>query len=178
MANFTEKMCSSAAQLLVSSLGSLQSIHFENEELSDELIDSILKLNLSDQKSLVERARYFITIGIDHTALKRQLQELEDMREEHELEDIYLLNGAPLTLMRRLFGLHASEFSRRRNTLHIRGNGSGRPPLCDEKTEHHIWRIWEKIGHLSEKERFIKIIEETNLDLHIIWSALRDHIDD
>ena len=177
MKKFEEKMCSSAAQLLVSYLGSLQSIHFENEKLSDELIDSLLKLNLSEQRQLIERARYFITINIDHIALRRQLQELEDMREEHELEDIYLLNGAPLALMRRLFGLHASEFSRRRNALNIKGNGSGRPPLCDEETEHLVWRIWQQKGHLSEKERFMGIIDETNLDLHVIWSALRDHID-
>ena len=38
MANFEDKMCRSAAETLMSSLESLHSIHFETQELSDELL--------------------------------------------------------------------------------------------------------------------------------------------
>ena len=177
MANFEDKMCRSAAKTLISSLESLQSIHFGMNKLPDELITTMSKLNLTEQTSLIRRARYFLVIGLDHEALERQLAELEDMREEHELEDIYLFNGAPLALMRRLFGMHASEFSRRRNVLNIKGAGSGRPTLCDENTEHRVWHLWQKYYQLEERKRFIAITDETSLDLHIVWSTLRDHID-
>ncbi len=177
MANFEDKMCRSAAKTLMSSLESLQSIHFETHKLSDELLTTLSRLNLTEQTSLINRARYFLKIGVDEKALTRQLKELEDMREERELEDIYLFHGAPLVLMRRLFGMHASEFSRRRNVLNIRGVSSGRPPLCDEASDHRVWKLWQHHKQLEERERFLKIAEETNLDLHLIWSVLREHID-
>lgn len=161
----------------MSSLESLQSIHFKTNILPDNLITLMSKLNLTEQKSLVQHAQHYVAININPSALERQIKELEDKREERELEDIYLLHGAPLVLMRRLFGMHASEFSRRRNVLNIRGVGSGRPPLCDEETDHLVWKLWQRHNQLDERERFIMIADETNLDLHLIWSALRDHID-
>jgi hypothetical protein len=177
MVNFQDKMCRSAATTLMSSLESLQSIHFETNKLSDELLTTLSKLNLTEQKSLIDRARYFLNVDLDEKSLKRQLKELEDTREEHELEDTYLFHGAPLVLMRRLFGMHASEFSRRRNILNIRGVGSGRPPLCNEETDHLLWKLWQLYSQLDERERFLKMADQTGLDLHLIWSTLRDHID-
>lgn len=177
MGNFEDQMSRSAAKTLMSSLESLQSIHFKTNSLSDNLITIMSKLNLTEQKSLVQHAQHYVVISINSTALERQIKELENKREERELEDIYLLQGAPLILMRRLFGMHASEFSRRRNILNIRGVGSGRPPLCAEESEHLAWKLWQHYSQLDERERFLKIADETSLDLHLIWSALRDHID-
>ncbi|WP_339672427.1 STY4526/YPO1902 family pathogenicity island replication protein [Dasania marina] len=177
MGNFEDKMSRSAAKTLMSSLESLQSTHFKTNILPDNLITLMSKLNLTEQKSLVQRAQHYVVININLSALERQIKELEDQREEKELEDIYLFQGAPLILMRRLFGMHASEFSRRRNVLNIRGVGSGRPPLCDEKSEHLAWKLWQQYEQLNERERFLKIADDTSLDLHLIWSSLRDHID-
>jgi hypothetical protein len=177
MGNFEDKMCRSAAKTLMSSLESLQSIHFKTNTLPDNLITLMSKLNLTEQKSLVQSAQHYVVININTSALERQIKELEDKREEKELEDIYLLQCAPLILMRRLFGMHASEFSRRRNVLNIRGVGSGRPPLCDEESDHLVWKLWQHHKQLEERERFLKIADETSLDLHLIWSALREHID-
>jgi hypothetical protein len=115
MGNFEDKMCRSAARTLMSSLESLQSIHFKTNTLPDSVITLMSKLNLTEQKSLIQHAQHYFVININTSALERQIKELEDKREERELEDIYLLQGAPLVLMRRLFGMHASEFSRRRN---------------------------------------------------------------
>jgi hypothetical protein len=168
MGNFEDKMCRSAAKTLMSSLESLQSIHFKTNTLPDNLITLMSKLNLTEQKSLVQSAQHYVVININTSALERQIK---------ELEDIYLLQGAPLILMRRLFGMHASEFSRRRNVLNIRGVGSGRPPLCDEESDHLVWKLWQHHKQLEERERFLKIADETSLDLHLIWSALREHID-
>jgi hypothetical protein len=177
MKNFEDIMSRSAARTLLSSLESLQSIHFKTIMLPDNLITLMSKLNLTEQKALVQSAQYYVAININPSALERQIKELEDKREERELEDTYLLQGAPLKLMRRLFGMHASEFSRRRNVLNIRGEGSGRPPLCGEEPEHLAWKLWQHYKELNERERFLKIADETTLDLHLIWSALRNHID-
>jgi len=171
-------MCRSAAKTLISSLDSLQSIHFKNNGLPDKLITLISKLNLTEQSCLIRSAQKYLAISINSDALERQINELESKREEQELEDTYLLQGAPLVLMRRLFGMHASEFSRRRSILNIRGAGNGRPPQCSEETEHQVWKIWQQNLKDGERERFLKIADTTGLDLHLIWSALRDHIED
>lgn len=177
MANFEDKMCRAAAKELVISLESLQSSHFKNNAIPDRIIATIYSLNLTDQQSLIGRAPRYLQIILDIPSLNQQITELENCKEEKELENIYLLQGAPLVLMRRLFGLHASEFSRRRDSLNIRGAGNGRPPLCDEQTEHEVWSLWNKYAALSERDRFLRIAEKTHLDLHLIWSALRDYID-
>ena len=139
MGKFEDQMCQSAAKRLVASLNSIHSGHFKQNSLSDELIGAISRLNLTEQTFLVERSHFFLNIELDQQALERQLQELHDSSDERELEDTYLLNGAPHVLMRRLFGMHASEFSRRRNALHIKGAGNGRPSVCDEDSERRIW---------------------------------------
>lgn len=177
MSNFEDKMCREAAKSLVFSLDSLLSLHFKDNKISDELITALSKLNLNQQSSLIKRAKYYLSISIDESALRRQLCELEAMQKEQDLEERYLLLGAPLILMRRLFGMHASEFSRRRGVLKIQGAGAGRPPQCNEKLEHDVWKLWRKNQKIEERERFILIAEKTKLDLHVIWSALRNHID-
>ena len=176
MAKIEDRMCQAAARSLISSLDSLQSDHFENNHLPDELISVISKFNLTQQRSLIRNARKFLSVKLNTSALEHQIAELENSREERELEDTYLLQGAPLVLMRRLFGMHASEFSRRRHALKIQGAGSGRPPQCDESTEHKVWSLWTRFQDIEERERFMKIAEEIGLDLHLIWSALREHI--
>lgn len=173
---FEDEMCRSAAKTLISSVDSLQSIHFKRNGLPDKLINLISKLNLTEQSRLISRAQNYLAVSINSEALERQINELEYKREEHELEDTYLLHGAPLALMRRLFGMHASEFSRRRSILNIRGAGSGRPLQCSEETEHLVWKIWQQNTSEEERKRFLKIADNTGLDLHLIWSALRDHI--
>ena len=177
MANFEEKMCRAAAKSLIFSIDTLLSAHFEHNEITDELITELSKLNLNQQSLLVKRAKYFLSISIDEGALKRQLSELEDVRKKQELEETYLLLGAPLFLMRRLFGMHASEFSRRRGVLKIQGAGSGRPKQCDETVEHTIWQLWRESNDLDERDRFILIAEKTGHDLHLICSVLREYID-
>ena len=109
--------------------------------------------------------------------MERQIKELEDKQEAHELENTYLLLGAPRTLMRRLFGMHASEFTRRREILNLKGISMGRPPQCDEAMEHKVWMLWQSHEELDIRHRLITIAEEANLDLHMVWGALREYID-
>ena len=177
MVNFEDKMCRAAAHSLIASLESLQSIHFKDNNLPDKLISILSELNLSQQKWLIHRAGNYLTLELDPSALERQLKELENKQEVHELENTYLLLGAPRTLMRRLFGMHASEFTRRREILDLKGVSMGRPPQCDEATEHKLWLLWQSHEELDIRHRFITIAEEANLDLHMVWGALREFID-
>lgn len=177
MGKFEDQMCQSAANALLLSLDSLQSEHFKTTTLSDGLISLMSKLNLSEQRCLIKRAHNYLAININPAALEKQIKEIKKQREDYELEDTYLFHGAPLVLMRRLFGMHASEFSRRRSILNIGGAGSGRPPLCDEKTDHLVWKSWLTHQNTDERDRFLKVAQDTDLDLHLIWGALREHID-
>ena len=59
----------------------------------------------------------------------------------------------------------------------MKNAGSGRPVLCDEETDHYLWHLWEAHQGLDERQRFLTIAEESGLDLHNIWSSLREHID-
>ncbi len=178
MASFEVQMCRAAAKSLISSLNSLQAIPPENCVVSDELVACMADLNLTQQDFLIQRAHRYLAVTLDSGALQKQISELDVMREERELEDYHLLLGAPLRLMRRLFGMHACEFSRRRKLLNIQGVGSGRPPVCSEETEHLVWNTWQKFAYADERKRFILVAETTELDLHIIWSSLREHIDE
>lgn len=177
MANVKDKMCSAAAKTLVFSLDTLLSLHFDNSEVSDEILTELSHLNLTQQSSLVRRANIFLSVSIDEIALKKLLSDLEELRLEQELEEAYLLLGAPLMLMRRLFGMHATEFSRRRSVLKIQGTGSGRPKRCTEAIEHKVWHLWHENKELYERKRFLLIARKTGYDLHLIWSVLREHID-
>ena len=85
MSNFEEKMCHAAAIKLLSSMGSLQSVHFKENSISDNLITTISKLNLTEQASLAQRAHNFLVISIDSAALERQVKELENQRDDQEL---------------------------------------------------------------------------------------------
>ena len=170
-------MCRAAAYSLIASLDSLQSIHFKANNLPDKLIAILSELNLPQQKWLIHRADRYLTLQLDSSALERQLKELENKQEVHELENTCLLLGAPRTLMRRLFGMHASEFTRRREILNLKGNSMGRPPQCDEAMEHKVWLLWQSHEELDIRHRFITTAEEADLDLHMVWGALREYID-
>lgn len=100
MANFEDKMCCAAAKELVVSLDSLKASHFKENPVSDRLIATIYRLNLSDQQSLILRAPKYVHISVDIVSLDRQLSELEKSKEGYELENLYLLQGAPYVLMR------------------------------------------------------------------------------
>ena len=142
----------------------------------NELVSALCGLNLNEQEALVARAHYFLEVSINAPALQRQVIELETQRENYELENTFLLMGAPLRLMRRLFGMHASEFSRRRQALHVNW-GNGRPPLCSEGVDHRLWQLWKDYEHMAERDRFLAVADSSGLDLHQIWASLRPVID-
>ncbi|MCG8312510.1 MAG: DUF2857 domain-containing protein [Pseudomonadales bacterium] len=177
MTGFEDEMCRAAAYSLFSSLTSLRAFHFNKTHVPEKLIADISELNLNQQKWLIGRAEHFVTCQLNSAALERQLHELDAQKEEYQLENTFILKGAPRSLMRRLFGMHASEFARRREVLGLQGISIGRPPKCEEAVEHKLWLLWQEQHGIELRQRFIELAEETGQDLHIIWGALKDYID-
>ncbi len=177
MNGFEDEMCRAAAHSLFFSLDSLKAFHFSHLNLSDRLIASMAELNLNQQKWLIGRAGYYLKFELNTIALERQLQELDVLQAEYQIENMFILKGSPRSLMRRLFGMHPTEFARRREILDLQGVSIGRPPKCDEAMEHTLWSLWQELEELDPRQRFLALADQTELDLHIIWGALKDYID-
>ena len=86
MANFEDKMCCAAAKELVVSLDSLKASHFKENPVSDRLIATIYRLNLSDQQSLILRTPKYVHISVDIVSLDRQLISSKKVRRDTNLK--------------------------------------------------------------------------------------------
>ncbi len=176
MSRTHKQLCKAAAQTLL--------IEIERSYTSPQPLTALTNneqfflsnLTLGQQKFLVEKAEQFMHIQLDLDNLRLKLKEIRELEDLKELENKHLLLGAPLCLMRRLFGLHAAEFSHRRKLLNIGGTSNGRPKHCDEHTEHAIWKSWDSLENIDERYRFVQVAENTGLDLHQVWVALKDHL--
>ena len=177
MLSIEKQLCEAAAERLVRLLESDTLAIMDTVALEDQELLRLSKLTLSQQRYLIRHADELLSITIEARGLRRRLKELESINALREIEDRFLSMGAPHVLMRRLFGMHASEFSGRRQLLNLGGTATGRPKACSEQTEHLIWHQWRKHSDLDERDRFIAVVQTTGEDLHTIWHALRDHID-
>lgn len=177
MPSIEENLSRAAAKKLISSLDQVNSENFEQVKMPENLIACLALLNFTQQHSLIKKANEFITITVDVPALEMQLELIEKTKEQRELIDDYLLRGAPRDLMRRLFGIHSQEFSRRRTSLGLAGISKGRPSKRDEALDLEIWSNWKKYDYQDEKTRFLTLSKLMALDLHIIWSSLREHLE-
>lgn len=177
MTSLQEKLCTAAAERLVGALESDYLTSADGVALTDEALLRLSQLTLNQQRYLIHHASHFLNIRIEPKILLRKLNDIESLSKTREMEDECLLLGAPLVLMRRLFGMHASEFSRRRQMLNIGGHATGRPKECDEDTEHLLWHQWQIHQDLEERQRFMTVAETTGVDLHVVWQALKHHID-
>lgn len=177
MTKFEEKLCRAAFKQLLRSLNSIHSKNFSNLELSDKLIEEMADLNYTQQEMLLSHAQAYFSFTLNPKELHRQIEKIEEMRNDKELEDVFLLRGAPFEMMRRLFGMYATEFTRRREVLGIKGQSSGRPLQCDEIVDHRIFHLWQQHECLAERDRFMMIAKESNVDLRYVWNSLRTYLD-
>jgi hypothetical protein len=178
MTKFEEKVCRAAIKKILYSLSNCHSEDFTDYALPDRLIDKLSELSFTQQEMLLEKASAYFSFELNVPEMDRQLEIIDQLRDDRQIEDIFLVQGAPLKLMRRLFGMHASEFSRRRDAMCLKHSGSGRPIRCDEKTDHYLWHLWAAHSKLDERERFLTVAEESCLNLHNIWNSLREYIEE
>jgi hypothetical protein len=175
MQTATAKLSGNAAVSLLAILGQNNPAEIESLGLHDDLLLRLVSLRPIERELLIKNAAHFLTLELDIRALERLLNLLDRRRAERDLEDEFLLLGAPLTLMRRLFGMHAAEFSLRRRQLKMAGQGNGRPPCIDEATEYCVWKFWHACRNLDERQRLLKTAELSNQDLSVVWTALKRH---
>jgi hypothetical protein len=175
MQSTTAKLSGAAAVSLLSVLEQNNPAETDVLGLHDDLLVRLTLLSPIERELLIKNAAHFLTLELDLRALERLLNQLERKRVERELEDEFLLLGAPLTMMRRLFGMHAAEFSLRRRQMKMAGQGNGRPPCIDEATEYCVWKFWHACRNLDERQRLLKTAELANQDLSVVWAALKRH---
>lgn len=176
MQSIKRQLCEAAAERLVRLLESDYLKMIDAIALDDQELLRLSKLTLNQQRYLIRHADELLNITIETKGLRRRLDELAAMEDMRDLEDEFLLMGAPHVLMRRLFGMHATEFSGRRQLLNLAGSATGRPKTCSEQTEHRIWHQWQKHEALEERERFRAVALTTEEDLHTVWNALKEHL--
>lgn len=94
---------------------------------------------------------------------------LVNRRSEDKLKDIALKMGACSSMMRSLFGMHATECAERRSVLNIVSK-TGRARLPSDIEKKAIHKSWNECKDLRESELFITISEKTGIPLNIIWT--------
>ncbi|MBB6521897.1 STY4526/YPO1902 family pathogenicity island replication protein [Pseudoteredinibacter isoporae] len=172
-----KQLCMSAARSLICEAERTLSLAMILSPLSSQELYALSTLTFGQQQYLVERASQFMDVQIDIQKFRACLEELHDHQRRRALEDRYLELGAPLELMRRLFGLNAGEFSYRRRLLDQGGIGNGRPQSCSENDEQQAWRHWQQHSHLDEHQRFLKAAESSGLTLRQLWTSIKAYID-
>jgi hypothetical protein len=63
------------------------------------------------------------------------------------------------------------DFATRRALLGVAG--TGRPQKVSDQQHQAIWASWCAHTGLSHAQRFLKVTQETKLDLRTIWPVLR-----
>lgn len=142
--------------------------------LKEEDIVCFHQMTYRQCRKLCRNSERFITITIDREEFLHAVNDAE-RSDGDMIEDEFLIAGAPLSLMRMLFGMRPSEFCRRRKYLALNGSNIGRPRSCDEATELAILDAWSRLGHQPLPKRFISLVEATSLPLGVSFPVIRRH---
>ena len=167
-----KELYDAAALTLIRELDNDDLASIEDLGLTNDVIAALATLDVNEKIELVRHASKYMKLSIDIDALERQINRIENLRDDRELENYFLIKYAPFKLMNSLFGMHATEFSHRRKRLGVDGK-SGRPNYCDEETEALVWNLWKQSENLELKERYIKTAELSNQNIDTVWSILQ-----
>ena len=161
-------------------------LHYCAERLADDDLDALIDLGLGTDEitaldgltlqqltHLGRLGQHIFKVSTDHSRLASALQYVENEASQRKLQDQLLQHRAPAPLMQALFGIRSGEYAKRRKRLGLSGRDVGRPPAPDEKTEHRVWRLWQKHAELDDGERYLQIAELTQLPLTIIWTVIQ-----
>jgi len=105
-------------------------------------------------------------------ALDHQLTYICHTDNGENIANEFLALGAPLMMMRELFGMHANEFTLRRRVLGLKGENRGRPRI-DEVSETFIWDLWYKLRDMELRARYLKAVELSGETMLSIWTAVK-----
>lgn len=168
------EVCEQALEGFLKGIGraSLQSL--DQAEMESNLMLKLLGLSLTEREALTKVASRFIKVEVDTEAMNRQLQSICDHSEGDKLENNFLIQGAPVAMMRELFGMHATEFSRRRSILGLKGENRGRPK-SNADAEVEIWDIWYDLRDYELRERYLKAAQLTGESMLTIWTAVKKY---
>ena len=135
------------------------------------------QIEFSELEYISVFSRNFIGIDIDCARLVQVLEDSHQCSETREQENQFIYNQATNIMMRKLFGMHTTEFCARREVLGLAGVGRHRPNYCNEETEILIWRTWERYQTLpDERERYLAVSKDTNQALNVVWPAINKHL--
>ncbi len=174
MSKMNSELCENALDSLLKNIGTARLQSAEQVDVEPSLLLKILNLTLEEREALVRSASRFVKVEIDMGALDRQLNHICNHTSGDNIENEFLLLGAPLAMMRELFGMHASEFSMRRRVLGLGGENRGRPK-ANEAAEVGIWDVWYQLRDLEERDRYLKTAEVTSESLLAVWAAVKKY---
>lgn len=97
------------------------------------------------------------------------LVETEDAEEVEQ--DQLILKKAPREMMCQLYGMTYQEFATRRAALKVAD--SGRPRQVSPQQEKSIRASWRQQAGLPYPKRFLRVAQDTQLDLRTLWPVLR-----
>lgn len=140
--------------------------------ISDESILKLSNQNLAEREKLLQFAAQIMDVSINDGSLSQLIAYVHDYQNQQDLIDQFLLQGAQLSLMRKLFGVNSIAFTKRRKMLEIPPT-RGRPPTCDEETELMILKLWERCSDIEPKLRYIQVAELTGQSICMIDTVLR-----
>lgn len=127
----------------------------------------------------------WVKCQINRDVVLRTLNRVPDVQKEIEVIDRMLRLGASTEMLSEFHGLSHQEVARRRALLGM-PERKGRWPVLTEDQDTELWQAWSK----SAKEREIdleddaailelamELAEGRSLPLAVVWSAIRDWID-
>lgn len=139
-------------------------------DLTPEEVQQLAGLNVKALRYLAKLSGHFLTIKTDHDCFAKMMRHLETEMAQESLIDELLQQGAPYTMLKALFGLSTSEFTRRQKLLGMPQRGAGRPHALDEETQGRVWEAWRATEKLPLGERYLALSRTTELPIMSLWS--------
>ena len=168
------EICQKAMEGFLKGIGAARLQSVDQIKIKGDVLLKLLSLTVVEREALVDVANQFVKVDIDIEALDRQLNHICNHANGDKLENEFLMLGAPVSMMRELFGMHATEFSQRRNALGLKGENRGRPKVNND-AELAIWDIWYQLRDVELRERYLKAAELTGENLLSVWTAVKKY---
>lgn len=114
-----------------------------------------------------------VHVQIDLNALAKSHGRVEQERQERNLEDLFLRNGASNGCMLALFGMKKDDATTRRRLLGCENaTHRGRP---NEERNDEILFLWQKLQRIQMEERqaILEVQKRIGCPISVIWNAIK-----